>query len=76
MLVDKRVETPKNARVLDNGVLHPPMTIQALLGRGYWEESSLPDAELDTLLADAFEVPAGAAVPIPPRRPSTDDGPA
>ena len=67
LLVDKRASKPKHGRVLANSELFQPLTIQAIIGRGYWENGSLPDAELDELLAAAFEVPVGAAVPIPPR---------
>ena len=67
LLVDKRAAEPVRGRVLDSGKLFPPLTIQAIIGRGYWENGSLPDAELDELLEAAFEVPTGAAVPIPPR---------
>ena len=67
LLVDKRASKPKYGRVLDGSELFQPLTIDAITGRGYWENGSLPDAELDLLLEAAFEVPDGAAVPIPPR---------
>ena len=77
LLVEKGEWDPATgtARVLDDGLLYQPFRFQSIIARGYWEEHSLPDDELDELLAEAFEVPAGAAVPIPPRR-SAQDKPA
>ena len=75
LLVEKGEWDPATgtARVLDDGDLYQPFRFQSIIARGYWEEHSLPDDELDELLAEAFEVPAGAAVPIPPRRGAQDE---
>ena len=74
LLVEKGEWDPATgtARVLDDGDLYQPFRFQSIIARGYWEEHSLPDDELDELLAEAFEVPAGAAVAIPPRRGAQD----
>ena len=53
LLVDSRSEAPEKARVLADGVLYPPFNINSILARGYWEEGSLPDDELDALISEA-----------------------
>ncbi len=61
LLVEKDGFDPEtgNARVLDNGVLHQPFRFQSIIARGYCEEYSMPDEELDKLLEVAYEVPEG-----------------
>ena len=53
LLVDSRSEAPEKARVLADGVLYPSFNIHSILARGYWEEGSLPDDELDALISEA-----------------------
>ena len=54
LLVDRTAEEPKMARVLlTDGRLSPWIYLPAIMARGYWEHGTLPDDELDALLAAA-----------------------
>ena len=70
LLVEKCMDDPEgDARLLDRGLLFPAQSLQAFLGRGYWEDATLSDADLDALLEAATEVPHRGNVPLPTSRP-------